>query len=116
MGKLVTILGACVMAAGGAAYGLYAYTEVTEPVIDPHDCPIAQMKCCATPTLSTGDETTPLLAVSGPVGMFATVPVKAEVSACGTGKSVVNFICCEEPASDQSLEAVAGSAAALARK
>jgi hypothetical protein len=112
MGKLVTILGACLVAAGGATYGLFTGHE-SECAVNPLDCPVAEMKCCATPTLSAGDETSPALAAAGPVGLFATVPVKA--TAC-SAKAGVSFGCCEYVPDDHGLEAVAGSTAALARK
>jgi len=118
--KLAAILGACVVVAAGGAYAFHTYSESS---CESHTCPLARAihgPCCHEPITTTTDDATPTsaLAVAGPVALFATVPVKAEVSACClTKKASAVHACCEDDApTTGGLEAVAGSAATLARK
>src|SRR5262249_23136776 len=123
MGKLVAILGVCVVAAGGAAYGLYAYTDVFDSGADLGNYPVAQSKCCGGPDgCCPSNEDANLsaaVAVAGPVGVVPpTSPISTGLPCC-QAKAGVAFKggCCEDVCpvggieSSGGLSAVAGTAA-----
>ena len=108
MAKLIVILGAALVAAGGTTYGLYEYTDVFGSKPDLGECPVAKGRCCGGPSECTppADDAamTAAVAVAGPAGLFtSTDKAKAAKKAC----------CCEDDSSG--LAAVVGAAAA-ARK
>lgn len=116
MGKLITILGGCLVVAGGVSYGLYAYSDCdgSGPTCPGHVAVSAE--CCeeaATPYqvgTSAGDEGCPLAAAAR-----ATCP--SSTSASAEGES-----CCPlagaQPvaASGAGLQAVGGAALAAGGK
>ena len=116
MGKLVAILGACVVVAGGVGYAMYS-GGVVEDRADLASCPVAHMNCCGVQTECgvAEDATNPAMAVAGPVALFTTTPVTAEVGTCCAAKPVAVMVCCEAGPSDSGLGAVAGTVATLAK-
>ena len=118
MGKLVTILGACVVAAGGAGYAYYSYSEQS-------GCTLARRSCCELPPLTdaaseaTGES--PAMAVAGPAALFTTSAVKAEAKSCCLTKTKVAFVhaCCMDEGdapTANGLVAVTGTAASVAKR
>jgi hypothetical protein len=108
MGKIFAILAASAVTAGGATFAFFHYS-------DPYNCPLggcavattgcctpASADACPTSEVTTADSA---VAVAGPVGMFATVPVAAEDDCCAL---------CRKPAASRSttIAAVVGPAAA----
>ena len=89
MAKLIVILGAALVAAGGATYGLSEYTDWFSSKSDVGECPIAKGRCCGGPSgCSTPDDCSPpddaamtaAVAVAGPAGVIPpTSPVSAKV-------------------------------------
>jgi hypothetical protein len=113
--KLLTILSACIVVAGGGAYALYSFRS--------HECSRcqqAQMSCCfqsIDPNVSVSDEMSPMMAVAGPAALFGTTPVKADLGGSCSAAKAQAYNCCDLGSTgEHGLEAVTGSAATLARK
>lgn len=118
MGKIVTILGGCLVAAAGVSYGVYSHYEGG---CAGHAAACAKQvvvtDCC---TESAG--TCPLSAET-PVSAEGSCPLAAGASCCESSKAAALVkasapSCCEEggPCCDSGLAAVAGGAAAFAGK
>lgn len=132
MGKLIAILGAVAAVAGGVTYALYGHADLSGERGESS----ARGACCSEPTLATGlmaqerriePNTTPAMAVAGPVALFGMAPAKATHAkvtlasaapsdCCGTTATQVHACCCDVPTPDHSLQAVVGSAVSLAKK
>jgi len=94
MGKLFAILAASAVVAGGATFAFYHH-------INPYSCPLSSCEvskagCCATPAVEPESPADLTVAAAGPVALFATVPVSAEVASCCATKPVaaVRASCC----------------------
>lgn len=118
MGKIVTILGGCLVAAGGAGYGMYTYHHGGDlshgcgaKVSAPAACCDESAGCPLAVGASAGDEASccPLAAA-----LKATSPVSASADdgCCSSAAAK-----CPAPAgSDAGLQAVAGTALAAGGK
>jgi hypothetical protein len=78
MGKVLAILVAGLASAAGAGYAFFHFADPYR--CDPASCDTAAMKCCATPTAASPAAAP--VAAAGPVALFATVPVSADVHDC----------------------------------
>lgn len=115
MGKVLAILVAGLASAAGAGYAFFHFTDPYR--CDLAGCDTAAMKCCATPTATAPDAAT--VAAAGPVALFATVPVSADVHDCCsvlTAPVSVKAPCCGTAAcpttGSSALAAAVGPAAA----
>ncbi|MDB5313970.1 MAG: hypothetical protein JWO38_8172 [Gemmataceae bacterium] len=130
MGKLILILGVCLVAGGGAAFGLYQYADLLDDSRDPVACHSAgddeELTGCCCHTLA-GGESSGGIAVAGPVALFATSPVTSNsggccattaVASCGSCRDKADpyAACCDLAAGTHGLEAVAGVAVIVAKK
>ena len=118
MGKILSIVAACAIVAGGVVFGLYSYSDLSH-----RDCARADLAGCAIAAEggccsdSAACEADAAMAVAGPAALLDLSPVKAEVSACCAEKTVAAkpACCSDEPAAPTSLVAVTGAAATVAK-
>lgn len=92
MGKLIALIAVGLVAAGGGAYGLYAYTDTFQSHSDLGSCDVSNTGgCCGGPSQCTegGDaEMQAAVALAGPAGVVqATAPVAAVAMPCCSSKA-----------------------------
>lgn len=82
MGKLIAIVGAGLVAAGGTAFGLYSFTDVFDSNPDLGNCAVVQGRTCGGPTgccsLEEAPSLTAAVAIAGPA---AAIEERSPVSA-----------------------------------